>query len=62
MEMMSSIANELRKDAERREQMLREELQTLRFDHNQLSEISQAACVNGFSNYHVGERETASKS
>ena len=34
MEMMNSIANELRKDAERCEQMLREELQTLRFDHN----------------------------
>ena len=34
MEMMNSIANELRKDAERHEQMLREELQTLRFDHN----------------------------
>ena len=34
MEMMSSIANELRKDAERCEQMLREELQMLRFDHN----------------------------
>ena len=42
MEMMNSIANELRKDAERREQMLREELQTLRFDHNRLSKISQA--------------------
>ena len=43
MEMMNSIANELRKDAERREQILREELQTLRFDHNRLSKISQAA-------------------
>ena len=42
MEMMNSIANELRKDTERHEQMLREELQTLRSNHNRLSGISQA--------------------
>ena len=59
MEMMSSIANKLRKDTERHEQMLREELQTLRFDHNRLSEISQAAwdSTNGWLNIRINTNE-----
>ena len=59
MEMMNSIANELRKDAERREQILREELQTLRFDHNRLSKISQATwdSVNGRLNIRINTND-----